>query len=111
METRLPPDGDEMISNFMKRNGAYADYMIREFWQIWYSTSLGFDEPGEPRMIKAYTTVIQVASLDKYDIYFDGRYAYSVETPTDVFFEDLQKKSLKPITGSDVYGVVTSAEQ
>lgn len=110
METRLPPDGDEMISDFKKRNGIYAGYMIREFWQIWYSTSLGFNEPGEPRMIKAYTTIIQVASLDQYDIYFDGRYAYSVEMPTDIFFEDLQKKNLKPVTGSDVYGEVTVAE-
>lgn len=66
------------------------------FKQTWGSTCLGFSGIGGAAMTDAWTHVVQTCD-GKFHVFFNGMYAYSVETPTEEFKKDLQKQCMKSV--------------
>ncbi len=77
------------------------DVEIIQFRQIWNSTALGFDMRGKPGMTAAYTTI--VTDRKSYAVYFNGRKAYVLSKPNQKFFEDLDRRVLRPVKNLDYY--------
>lgn len=80
-----------------------TDYSIADiitFNQTWQNTGLGFNPVFSGQAITdAYTTVVKTMTIKsgvyKYYVFFNGRFAYSVENATDAFLKDLDKRELK----------------
>ena len=67
---------------------------VISFIQVWANTALGFDYTFSGQAITpAYTTVVETID-GKYYVFFDGRFAYCVENPTDEFRKDLGEHNL-----------------
>ena len=86
----------------------YHKFRMYVFPQTWASTALGFDEHGGfggQAFTDAYTTIVEMTwndfktrekSDDKiYAVFFDGKFAYMCLNPTEMFFEDLNKRQMK----------------
>lgn len=71
---------------------------VISFIQTWPNTALGFDYSFAGQAITpAYTTVVE--TLDgKFYIFFNGRFAYCVENPTDEFRRDLSSLSMRSVS-------------
>ena len=70
---------------------------VISFIQVWSTTALGFDYTFSGQAITpAYTTVVETID-GKYYVFFDGRFAYCVENPTEEFRKDLANLSLKSV--------------
>ena len=66
------------------------------FEQVWGSTTLGFGGWGGSTITSAWTHV--VATYDgKFIVFFNGRHAYTVDSATKNFTEDLAKQNMKSV--------------
>lgn len=82
------------VSDAMSRYTDVEVVDVKVFIQVWPNTSLGFSGCGGDCMTPAWTHVVQTDD-NKYHIFFNGKYAYTVENPTDVFINDLSNHSMK----------------
>lgn len=81
----------------------YTDLSLRVFPQVWGSTALGFGGIGGQAMTAAYTTVVEDAYEGFYSVFFGERLAYLIQNPSDIFFEDMYKCNMKPVSQAGVY--------
>ncbi len=84
---------NDSISKIKEKDGILNVFV---FVQTWGSTCLGFSGIGGAAMTDAWTHVVQTYS-GKFHVFFDGTYAYSVETPTEEFKKDLEKQCMKSV--------------
>ena len=92
--------------NAVKSRGVdykYTDLSLRVFPQVWGSTALGFGGVGGQAMTAAYTTVVEDTYEWFYSVFFGERLAYLIQNPSDVFFEDMYKCNMKPVSQAGVY--------
>lgn len=92
-----------VLCNFY--DGAYKrpNTTVHVFPQMWGSTALGFKGIGGSAMTTAYTTVIQVDNTELYGVFFGEEFAYFVDNPLPVFFEDLKNCNMAPVYESKKY--------
>jgi hypothetical protein len=79
--------------------------IVAMFPQMWGSTALGFDGIGGAAMTTAYTIVIQ--SFHSYSrevlVYFDGKFAYRISEPNDIFWEDVKNNCIASVIDCEKY--------
>ena len=90
----------------------YPHIYMDVFRQTWASTALGFGGVGGSAMTDAYTTVVHVYfssrsltvtnTIEKipefHGVYFDGRFAYMIETePKEEFFKDVKERNMASV--------------
>ena len=66
------------------------------FEQTWGSTALGFGGWGAPTITNAWTHVVSTYG-GKFLVFFNGRHAYTVDSATETFMGDLEKRSMKSV--------------
>lgn len=75
------------------------------FPQIWGNTSMMFIKRGNQLagqgFTTAYTVVLRVQEI--YCVYCAGKFAYRIDNPNDLFFEDIKLKYLSNIMKSSDY--------
>lgn len=81
------------------------DFSLITFPQVWGSTCAGFDimPDGKPvfsgsAMTKEYTTVVLVAPIDMYFVFFGNKPAYTVTNPNENFSNDLKEQNMAPVS-------------
>ena len=82
------------------------DIIIKMFEQMWGSASGGFEGIGGCAMTTQMTCVIYNRQFKSYHIFFDGRFAYSLEDGNyneEMFIEDLKNESIKGLESSKKY--------
>ena len=116
---------DIAIDTFEKLENSYAHrFKMFVFPQIWSSTALGFDCKGGcggQAITEAYTTVVEMSwsyinktndikglnlteSKDRiYAVFFDSGLAYMCLNPSEQFFKDLDKRTMRSQKGSQIY--------
>lgn len=67
------------------------------FAQTWSSTALGFGGLGGQAFTDAYTIVLRSALDGSYCVYFGGRFAYRVNRPNELFFEDVKRMRMEEV--------------
>lgn len=83
------------------RPGDY-DITVEMFTQMWGSTALGFGGIGGAAMTTAYTHIIRGPS-GEHAVYFNGRFAYLVERPTDKFYQDVRDHNMTSVSNHHRY--------
>lgn len=74
------------------------------FPQMWSSTALGFGGFGGQAITTAYTTIIGSGIYRKeFVVYFNGRFAYRVDDPSEQFFSDMSNQQMKSVRDSTIY--------
>lgn len=110
----IPDIEDERYDYSSGQRGDRVKYMRRptimeisvsHFPQMWGSAALGFGGMGGAAMTEAYTTVVTLVHQNKYlyAVFFDGRHAYSVDSPNDLFMQDLKERRISPVAKKDKY--------
>lgn len=69
------------------------------FTQVWGSTSLGFGGIGGQAMTTAYTVVVH-GSMGDACVYFNGRFAYRIDRPNDLFRTDVLEYRMSKVAGA-----------
>ena len=85
--------------NVDDKMSTFPDLEVENVWvftQMWGNTSLGFGGVGGDAMTSAWTHVV-LTNDGIYHIFFNGRYAYSVENPTERFKSDLENRTMLSI--------------
>ena len=75
----------------------YPEFDFHMFSQVWESTALGFNGIGGQALTKAYTTVVKEMNLNIYGVFFEERFAYAIENPNEIFFEDFDNHNMKAV--------------
>lgn len=75
---------------------------VQVFEQTWGSTALGFDGWGGSTLTSAWTHVVRDTE-GRFHVFFNGRFAYRVDSLSEKFAEDLGKRCLKGVSGSSAY--------
>lgn len=65
------------------------------FPQMWGSTALGFGGGGGQAITTAYTVVISHGRT--HVVYFNGRFAYKVERPNELFYAHVKNQDMLPV--------------
>jgi hypothetical protein len=65
------------------------------FPQMWGSTALGFGGLGGQAITTAYTVVISHGRT--HVVYFNGRFAYKVERPNELFYAHVKNQDMLPV--------------
>jgi len=73
------------------------------FPQLWGSTALGFGGIGGQAMTSAYTTVVEDFNSGWCGVFFGTKLAYIIKNPNQMFFEDMQKNNMEPISRKGKY--------
>lgn len=81
----------------------YPELEVEVFPQVWGSTALGFGGIGGQAMTSAYTAVVQDLNQGWCSVFFGERLAYLIYNPNDIFFDDLNKRKMRPVYHSYVY--------
>jgi hypothetical protein len=79
-----------------RRPGDHDITVYAMFIQTWGSTALGFAGMGGASMTPAYTTVLECAG--EFCVYFGGRFAYKVTSPTPAFGEAIAQRWLAKVS-------------
>ncbi|MBE0470223.1 MAG: hypothetical protein IBX55_12040 [Methyloprofundus sp.] len=79
--------------------------VVAMFPQLWESAALGFGGVSGAVLTTAYTIVIHDGFSGSCLVYFDGRFAYTVNARNQVFWDDVSKQNLKSVARSSVYRV------
>ena len=86
------------------------DFECTMFPQIWGSTCTGFDvtEDGTPvisgcAMTKEYTSVFHELMTDIYVVCFGDRVCYIVDSPNEIFFDDLKNRNMVSLSKKKKY--------
>lgn len=79
--------------------------VVAMFPQMWGSTALGFDGIGGSAMTTAYTVVIQAQNGHSREVlvYFDGRFAYRISEPNELFWSDVSSQNAASIRDCEKY--------
>jgi hypothetical protein len=90
---------DEAIEDALSRFDApeRPDVKIYSFIQNWPSTALGFPGIGGSAITGANTTVVYSLWTGETCTYFNGRFAYYVCNPNELFWELLDEQNMPPI--------------
>lgn len=67
---------------------------IITFDQVWSDSSCGCGRAGGQTITSSPTVVVELCD-GRYEIYFNGRFAYEIRKPTDLFFSHLEWHALK----------------
>lgn len=92
----------ELAISTIKVNDYLSSYKIVDvmnvfvFEQVWGSTALGFGGWGGSTMTSEWTHVVATYE-GVFIVFFNGRYAYTVVSATEVFKEDLAKQDMKSV--------------
>lgn len=70
--------------------------LFKKAW-YWSSTALGFGGLGGQAFTDAYTIVLRSALDGSYCVYFGGRFAYRVNRPNELFFEDVKRMRMEEV--------------
>jgi len=82
----------------------YDLYVHLMFPQTWGSTALGFGGMGGAAITSAYTIIISSnLSPNRYAVYFNGRYAYTLDNPNDNFFNDIKRSVIAAVVDKGRY--------
>jgi hypothetical protein len=84
------------------------------FIQEWDTPALGFLGVAAAKIVHAYTTVFTELEQDKFKsyVYFDGRFAYAVNSPNEAFSKDVVEQNVKSfLYASDYETQIESEEQ
>lgn len=108
MTANLPclPLIEERHINAVRSHGEeykWPDLSMRMFMQTWSSTALGFGGVGGQAITNAYTIVVEDYHEGWYSVFFGNRMAYLIRNPNQLFFEDMQKESMKPVSQASAY--------
>lgn len=95
----------QLIISRKQKDNPLFDFSLITFPQVWGSTCTGFDimPDGKPvfsgsAMTKEYTTVVQVAPIDMYFVFFGNKPAYTVTNPNENFLNDLKERNMAPVS-------------
>lgn len=102
---------ESLLEDFLKRikaEGSLEELEWYAFPQGWSDTTLGFGGVGGQMMCGAQTVI--VGHWYRYGVYFGGRFAYEVERPNEIFFEDMRNWKMADIRRSVKYRKVPVAE-
>jgi hypothetical protein len=86
-----------------RRPAVHEITVVGMFPQTWSSTALGFGGIGGQAITTAYTVVLECNS--EYAVYFGGRHAYTVQHPSEEFFQDLSKRQMREVSCHSVYHI------
>ena len=87
----------QIIHVFQLEHDKYNPILVEVFPQTWGSTALGFGGVGGQAMTTAYTSVFYDQGQNYAVVFFDGRLAYIVNEPTDLFWEHLKGRRMLPV--------------
>ncbi len=82
----------EALIKRTRRPSTYDTEVVGMFPQMWGSTALGFGGVGGAAMTTAYTIILKCGR--HFAVYFGGRHAYTVESPSPAFFEDAKNQRM-----------------
>lgn len=74
-------------------------FNISLWQQMWGRTSCGFGGIGCAAMTIAYTIIIQASPRSEIYIYHDSTFAYFIEHPNELFWDEVNSKRLTGQTG------------
>ena len=94
---------DKLMQEYHKDYRYHPDFRFTMFCQTWGSTALGFDGFGGSAMTDAYTTVVNEINSGWYGVFFGEELAYLIKEPNEIFFEDMHKFQMKPVSGKSAY--------
>lgn len=77
------------------RNLEAREIDVVMFPQTWGSTALGFGGIGGRAITTAYTVVISHGRT--HVVYFNGRFAYKVERPNELFYAHVKNQDMLPV--------------
>lgn len=83
------------VNEYLERNNLIMDEIII-FTQYWSDSACGAGGAGGQTFTSAYTIVVLTG--EEYIIFVNGRYAYKVKHPSDLFYIDLASRYLKGIS-------------
>ena len=86
---------------FFRKYGCEPQVYV--FPQTWGSTALGFGGIGGQAMTAAYTTVVEDFNSGWCGVFFGTKLAYIIKNPNQMFFEDMQKNNMEPISRKGKY--------
>lgn len=82
---------------------AHFEIEMYMFPQVWGSTALGFGGIGGQAMRAAYTTVVVETQYNWCAVFFGETMAYLISNPKDVFFEDVKRHNMAPVSQHGKY--------
>lgn len=90
---------DDLIKRAGREGKSYEDFDVMTFFQIWPNTAGGFGGVGGSALTRQRTYVLlpknaQVTKAGKCHVYFDGKYAYSVQY-SETFMKDVVDQSIE----------------
>lgn len=93
---------DELLERTGSKKGAYrgirfSDIAIHSFPQMWGSTALGFEGMGGAAVCSAQTIVCLCRELNAANIYFNGRYAYTIKNINEKFVQALRNFNMPSV--------------
>jgi hypothetical protein len=91
----------DCIVSKTRRPAVHEIAVMGMFPQTWSSTALGFGGIGGQAITTAYTIVLECYS--EHAVYFGGRHAYTVNNPSEEFFQDLSKRQMREVSCHAVY--------
>jgi hypothetical protein len=104
---------DTRLNEFLEKRNISEDLVnVHVFKQMWGSTCLGYGGIGGCAMTTAYTFILHDTKNNYVEVYpgSASRLGYSIEEPTDIFWEDVTKRNIKPnYIPLDEYGKVNIA--
>lgn len=83
------------------------------FIQEWDTPALGFLGVAAAKTVHAYTTVFTELDQNKFKsyVYFDGRFAYTVNSPNELFSRDVIEQDVKSFLYASDYETQVEAEE
>lgn len=82
-------------------HNSYDITVFDMFTQTWGSTALGFGGLGGAAMTSAYVIVLESEQGKGFCVYFGGRFAYHIQTPSDYFFVDLNNRIMADVKNAN----------
>lgn len=83
------------------------------FIQEWDTPALGFLGVAAAKTVHAYTTVFTELDANKFKsyVYFDGRFAYAVNSPNEMFSKDVIEQNVKSFLYATDYETQVQGEE
>lgn len=91
---------EDRVIKKSRRHDEYDIEIYSMFSQTWSSTALGFGGIGGQAFTSAYVIVLESTQGAGYCVYFGGRFAYRIEKPNKLFFEDIMSKRMADVSGA-----------
>lgn len=94
---------EDAFNDFLtRRNISECEATLYIFKQLWGNTCLGYDGIGGCAMTFAYTCVFKDDRANHFEVYPGSpeRLGYTVDNPSEAFFEDLKAHNMEPQYGN-----------